>query len=154
TVVDRDVLALRASGTVASIAIRFSVGDGVLAGEEEPAGAVQHHPARVNDVDSGVHQDGEVRRGGEARDRNDLRGPQRLSQPADRRDELPRGPFELGSVRQEHTARGLGGDEVRIPRDDGPLAGDGLLRDLEIGKRSRYALRGWQVVRMVGWPRR
>src|SRR5207249_3302556 len=82
-------------------------------------GTVQHHPARVDHIDSGVHQDGEVRRGGQAGNRDDLGRPQGFTHRADRRDELPRGPFELGSVREENPARRLGGDEVRLARDDG-----------------------------------
>ena len=117
-VVGLQVPPCRARGTSTRRAICFRHRHRSIRGVEEASGAVEHHPARVDDVDAGVHEDGDVRRARESGHRGDLRGAERLSQSSHRGHELARRPLELRAVRKEHGIGTSGHDEVGFPDDD------------------------------------
>ena len=110
--------------------------------------AVEDHSTRVDDVDPGVHEDREVGRGREARDRDDLRRPERLSHTPNHGHEFPRRPLELRPVREENGLRRLHRWQVGFAGHDRQVFGDDRLWNLEAFEGERRAFRRGQIVRM------
>ncbi len=116
---------------------------------EEAPGAVEPDPARIDHVDPGVHEEGQVRRRREPRDREDLPGAQFVPYTLHGGDEVPRRAFELGTVGQEDGVRGLRRPDVGLARDDREVSDGVRGRHVEVGHRRRQALRRREIVGMA-----